>query len=449
MRTASGFGWEFPSPGLRRSCLLNTRSALVTFAAICAFYLISYIPLPFLTMPLATTEFNDRFTIGALGIRPAVFAFLIVELMSFVLPPLQRWRMGGLLGRARLTQLAFATTGVIAFAQAIAITRILTGDPLDGLRLIEGSYQHFTIVGTISLMGGTAVSLLIAATITIWGSCNGILMILLAQTVKDLIPNLNKMFFDVHATTPETNFTGFLLLILAIAAAFYAVTKEPKANAHDTQGPLPFQLPGLPTSLFQTTDMGPLFIMLGSVFSISSSELYPSLPQVLGLVLSTLLTCIAFYWVFNSEESVNRAIQGEARLDSAQPQSRKRLYYVLTAITVITLMPLTVGSVLGSVGVATVLLLSTVLADIRAQWIFTRRHPDQVCLLAMDNVHLAEVFRARLAREGIESYLQGASYRRQVFIFNPLVKMRLLVPKSAAPRAQSILSQSETERLYL
>ena len=427
----------------------NWRSIIVTLAAIGAVYAMSHTPIPFISTSLLGDDgIRHQFSVGVLGIYPALFAFVGIELLALILPPLRAWRLGGLTGRRRLTQLAFAATALLAFYQSSQIVGVLATTTIGGQAFIEVPLRRFEIVGILTLMGGTALSLFAAAAITLWGIGNGVLLIMFAQLGQDLASVFTKYVTETQSNTPESNFVGVFLLIVAIAAVFYAVTHEPEAPARDGQGPLSLQTPGLPTSTLRVS----LIYLFYLWPSLASLVPVGSLSRALGEGLVTVFFGVLGYRVFNSEKAIARDLQGEASLDASSSHSRRRFYYVLGALgcaTLFTSMQASGAVLLGALEIEGVLILSAIVAEVRGQWSFSQRHPEYVCLIAMDNVHLAEVFRAQLARDGIETFVQGAFYRRQVFLLNPLVKLRLFVPKAAAQRGENILRLRERTGHYL
>ena len=66
-------------------------------------------------------------------------------------------------------------------------------------------------------------------------------------------------------------------------------------------------------------------------------------------------------------------------------------------------------------------------------------------VLTLDNVHLAEFLRARLADEGIESVVTSFRFRRLLYFFGALYKMALLVPAEDRARAEQIVRETPFE----
>jgi len=66
-------------------------------------------------------------------------------------------------------------------------------------------------------------------------------------------------------------------------------------------------------------------------------------------------------------------------------------------------------------------------------------------VLTLDNVHLAELQRVRLAEEGIECVVTTFRFRRLTYIFGPLFKMALLVPEEDQDRAERLVEETPFE----
>jgi hypothetical protein len=69
--------------------------------------------------------------------------------------------------------------------------------------------------------------------------------------------------------------------------------------------------------------------------------------------------------------------------------------------------------------------------------------PERV--LTLDNVHLAELLRARLADDRIECVLTSFRLRRLLYFFGSLFKMALLVPAADRERAERLVEETRFE----
>jgi hypothetical protein len=63
-------------------------------------------------------------------------------------------------------------------------------------------------------------------------------------------------------------------------------------------------------------------------------------------------------------------------------------------------------------------------------------------VLTLDNVHLAELLRARLAEEEIEAVVTCFRFRRLSYFLGPLFKMGLLVPAADRERAERLVEET-------
>ena len=63
----------------------------------------------------------ERLCIVALGVLPYLSAYMIVEILSFFIPPLKSWREEGYQGRTRIKEIALLATCLLAFLQGYGL----------------------------------------------------------------------------------------------------------------------------------------------------------------------------------------------------------------------------------------------------------------------------------------------------------------------------------------
>jgi hypothetical protein len=78
--------------------------------------------------------------------------------------------------------------------------------------------------------------------------------------------------------------------------------------------------------------------------------------------------------------------------------------------------------------------------DIVSEWRFRGRHTDAVVsILEMDNVYCACTLQGILKRAGLHSLIRGFQYRSLFFLFQPIVKMEVLVPATEVEEARRLI----------
>ena len=160
-------------------------------------------------------------TLFSLGILPFINAFIIIQLLSIVIPSLQRLTKEGESGRERITQITRYIAIVLAIVQAIGVIVAFKKNITPLFSSFEdkekgNAYLTYTLIATI-LVGGSCMVMWLSERITEYGIGNGTSIIIfvgiiaqagttLAGSFKYASNNLDKLW----------NIFGFLLITVAI-----------------------------------------------------------------------------------------------------------------------------------------------------------------------------------------------------------------------------------------
>src|SRR5579863_799047 len=126
-----------------------------------------------------------RLTIFALGIMPYITASIILQLLTVVVPTLEKLQKEGELGRRKITQWTRYLTVGLALMQSFGIAAALQGAQ-QGLVMNPG--VGFTLMTMLSLTTGTAFIMWLGEQITERGIGNGMSLIIFCGIVVRL-PN--------------------------------------------------------------------------------------------------------------------------------------------------------------------------------------------------------------------------------------------------------------------
>jgi hypothetical protein len=77
--------------------------------------------------------------------------------------------------------------------------------------------------------------------------------------------------------------------------------------------------------------------------------------------------------------------------------------------------------------------------DVIKQWRFSWKHGRSVALIELDNPHLASYIKNLLESSGVNTVVQTYCYRRLLFFFGPLTKMRILVASENVEQARKLI----------
>src|SRR6516165_419723 len=136
-----------------------------------------------------------RFTIFALGIMPYITASIILQLLTVVVPTLEKLQKEGELGRRKITQWTRYLTVFLGIAQSFGIAT--------GLQAMQGSPVinpgiGFVLMTIISLTTGTAFIMWLGEQISDRGIGNGMSLIIFAGIIVGL-PRAVKDLYDKAA----------------------------------------------------------------------------------------------------------------------------------------------------------------------------------------------------------------------------------------------------------
>ncbi len=158
----------------------------------------------------------ENFSVFSLGIMPYISASIILQLLTVVVPHLERLSKEGEAGRKKITQYTRYGTVVLSLIQGMGISIGLANT--EGMVYI--SKPAFVILSMITLTAGTAFIMWLGEQITERGIGNGISLIIFAGIVARMPAALGSTVQLV-----QTGDLGFLvlLLLLAIMVAVIAI----------------------------------------------------------------------------------------------------------------------------------------------------------------------------------------------------------------------------------
>ncbi len=149
----------------------------------------------------------SRFSIFALGIMPYISASIIINLLTAVVPILERWAKEGEEGRNKMTKATRYFTVLLAIIQAFAISSWLQNM---GVLMVSGIIFQFLLI--ITLTAGTCFLMWLGEQITDFGIGNGISIIIfvgiIARMPSQIIQTIKLLQIG------EINIIAFVSLLL-------------------------------------------------------------------------------------------------------------------------------------------------------------------------------------------------------------------------------------------
>ena len=218
------------------------RKILLTFLFIVIFRIGCYIPVPgldidavqglfsgenagfdfFSVMATITGGSLSNGTLFALGIVPYINSFIIMQLLTLVIPPLERLSKGGEEGRAKMVQITRYVAIVLGIVQAIGI--VISWNNSGAIRDVftngETLVTVFTMIMVIIILTGGSVGVMwIAEKITEYGISNGTSIIIFVGIIATAGTNFISAFQTATTNTDVIWYIlGYILIVIAVFA---------------------------------------------------------------------------------------------------------------------------------------------------------------------------------------------------------------------------------------
>src|SRR2546427_607248 len=188
----------------------------------------------------------ERFSIFSLGIMPYISASIILQLLTVVIPYLEKLSKEGELGRRKITQYTRYGTVLLSMVQSLFIARGLeTIQAPGGGGVVFEPGWHFRIMTMITLSTGTAFIMWLGEQITERGIGNGSSILLFPSTVTGFIDHpLARWVQDHLAPGSWLYMLVYVGLIIFFCYFYTAVTFNP-ADVADNMKKFGGYIPGI------------------------------------------------------------------------------------------------------------------------------------------------------------------------------------------------------------
>src|ERR1022692_2338727 len=164
-----------------------------------------------------------RFTIFALGIMPYITASIILQLLTVVVPTLEKLQKEGELGRRKITQWTRYLTIALSIVQSFGIAQ--------GLQHSNGGFVTnpgwgFVLMTIISLTTGTAFIMWLGEQISDRGIGNGMSLIIFAGIVVGLPNAISNIYRNTFITREWNVLQMIVILVMMVAVVAFIVMVE-------------------------------------------------------------------------------------------------------------------------------------------------------------------------------------------------------------------------------
>ena len=170
----------------------------------------------------------ERLTIFALGIMPYISASIILQLLTTVIPVLEKLSKEGEAGHKKITQYTRYGTVVLAAIQSFFIAMWLEAPQrFGGLQIVSYPGWPFRILTMITLTSGTAFIMWLGEQIQEKGIGNGISLIITVGIISRIPTALFQLFSLLSPFSPEKSqlsiFTLIIMTVMLVAVVVAVV----------------------------------------------------------------------------------------------------------------------------------------------------------------------------------------------------------------------------------
>lgn len=164
----------------------------------------------------------ENFAVFSLGIMPYITSSIIMQLLTGVIPTLERWQKEGETGQRRITQITRYLTLGIGLVQSIAYIGLFQASPPQGLGIFIPWPNRIVII--ISLLAGTALIMWLGELITQRGIGNGMSLVIFAS----IVARFPEAVAATVITGDQTRYimaVALLVVFLGVVAAIVAMER--------------------------------------------------------------------------------------------------------------------------------------------------------------------------------------------------------------------------------
>ena len=160
----------------------------------------------------------ERLTIFALGIMPYISSSIILQLLTAVIPTLEKMAKEGEMGHRKITQYTRYGTIVLAIIQSFFIS-LWIEDParFGGLQIVQYPGLRFRALTVLTLTSGTAFIMWLGEQITEHGIGNGMSLLITVGIISRIPTALAELYFLVSPfELSRQQISGLTLILMAV-----------------------------------------------------------------------------------------------------------------------------------------------------------------------------------------------------------------------------------------
>jgi len=163
----------------------------------------------------------QQMSVMALGIMPYISASIILQLLTIVVPHLEKLKKEGEQGRKKITQYTRYGTVVLSIIQGLGIAYGLENmSSPDGAPIVPVGGWGFRLLTVITLTAGTAFLMWLGEQITERGVGNGISLIIFSGIVARFFPGVGRIFELIRVGQISAFFMAIVVALMIAIVGF-------------------------------------------------------------------------------------------------------------------------------------------------------------------------------------------------------------------------------------
>lgn len=162
----------------------------------------------------------EQMAVFALGIMPYISASIILELLTVVVPTLEKLKKEGEAGRKKINQYTRYSTVVLSLVQGLGIAIGLEHMEIGGAPIVPYPGWSFRLLAMITLTAGTTFIMWLGEQITERGIGNGISLIIFAGIVAGMPETIGRTWTQLRlGELSPFLFLGLLVMMVGVVGA--------------------------------------------------------------------------------------------------------------------------------------------------------------------------------------------------------------------------------------
>lgn len=435
------------------------KALMISLIGILLYWLGNHIYVPYLSdsvyefIRLSPALETNHLSFFAIGLGPIIMGFFFSEVMSFVIPPVSKWRKLGRAGRNKINVLALALSVLFTLAAIYQRVQFLAIVPAPGQGEMFAPEVITPLLYTFFFLGAVSLFFL-GRFMTTYGLANGFGVLVIFDIIKYTGSTIIKDIKFFMTDNSIFYFPGIFFFFLFVWVLYYFVFKPNKTIEITFNNKIIlYEIPPVPQGLFAIIWSYNIILLPSAFWPDTAWARFASQDWSYSIFFALAFLCISFFtfWLAFSFKRIKNNVSV-----SINPISEKKYFstsmkslLIVVVVSFLLSMPRPFEQegflALQWISLAYLLLFYFIGKDIFDHFRFLQRHVEVVEIEEFDNIYYAGVAKGYLLSMQIDCHLQGFELRRLYAFISPIYKTKLLVPKSKLAEVKNLLKTDTIE----